>query len=289
MASKLSCFYEAGSSPRGASGTWLNAASRGGTLGERGDTCGWSGGGTSTDWDCFKQYHTLLGYRASEPGLVWRAVQAVIQLRHTTAHYCSSSSLFPARLWRVDKHLENVQKLAIQLFDEERAVEARSLRDELRRAARATFDEITTLETLAALPFAGYSGKRYHERVLVYLCINAKAADAGRAELDEHFPEEIGRIAEDWSWQNPGGDHEKYEPPVSLGACRRTPPKRRHSTSIYQDSKTMSDLTARIKADREWQRRFGYDTPYDVPQWLLETDGRVVPEPPQRARRRGSF
>lgn len=243
----------------------------------------------STDWDCVGIYHSSLGCRASEPGLVWFTVQAIIQLRHTTAHYCDSSNLFPSSLGQVDKHLENVQKLAIQLYDEQGALEARGLRDELRREARDTFEEITALGTLAALPFAGYPWQDHHERVFKHLGINAEDADAGRAKLDEHFPEEIGRIAEDWSWQNPRGHHEKYEPPVSLGICRGTPPKRRHSTSGCQDTDTISDLAARIKADREWERRFGYDTPYDVPEWLLGTDGRGVIESPQRARRRGSF
>lgn len=243
----------------------------------------------SPGWGCSGRYHSLLGYRESKPDLVWGAIQRVIQLRHTTAHYSDANNLFPSSLGHVDEHLENVQKLAIQLYDEQGALEARGLRDDLRREARDTFEEITALGILAALPFAGYPWHHHHESVFVHLGINAEDADAGRGELDKHFPEEIGRIAEDWSWQNPRGGREKYEPPVSLGVCRRTPPKRRHSTSGLQDSDTIPDLAARIKVDREWQQRFGYETPYDVPGWLLETDAWVVTEPPQRARRRGSF
>lgn len=67
-----------------------------------------------------------------------------------------SNNLFPSSISKVDEHLTNVQKLAIQLYDEEAALEARGLRDELRQAAQNTLDEIMALETLVILPFAGY-------------------------------------------------------------------------------------------------------------------------------------
>lgn len=229
-------------------------------------------------------HHSFLQFRASQPDLVWDTIQKVITLRHTTSHYSDSSSLFPFRLDEVDKHLKNVQKMAIQLYDKTGALQARKLRDELRQAAHDTFDEITALGPLVALPFAGYPWKPHHESVFIRLVLEVEDVDAGR-KLDEYFPKEIGRIAEDWLWQGcwRGG---RYEPPVSLAACRRTPPKRRHSASTDQVSETVLDLVARIKADREWQQRYSWDTPYDVPEWLIKAHEEGVSVASPRARRR---
>lgn len=251
--------------------SWRHVRFEWGVLSER-----WGGGST---------YFNLLGSRASESKSVWDTIQKVINLRHTTSHYSPSSGLFPSRLDEVDAHLENVQKMAIQLYDKPGALQARRLRDELRQAAHDTFDEITALAPLVALPFAGYPWKDHHETVFWRLLSKIRDADAGRNKLDEHFPKDIGRIAEDWSWQSDRRGR-RYEPPISLAACRRTPPKRRHSASSYQISETILDLVARIKADREWQRRYSWDTPYHVPEWLIKAHEEDISAASPRARRR---
>lgn len=220
----------------------------------------------SRNWDRGEKYHGLLRYRASEPYYVWNTIQSVINLRHTTSHYSRSSGLFPSRLDDVDTHIKNVQRLAIQLYDKESALEARRLRDELRQAAHDTMDEITALGPLVTLPFAGYPWKHHHERVLRWLHATARDANEGRSKLDEHFPEALGRIVQDWSWQHSRRGAGAYEPPVSLGVCLRTPPKRRHSTS-----EAFAELVTKIKADRKWQELYGCQDPYEVPEWLLET------------------
>lgn len=175
--------------------------------------------------------------------------------------------------------------MAIQFYDEQGALEVRRLRDELRQAAQDTFDELVDMGTLLSLPFAGYPWKNHHERVLRDLCTKKTDADVGRARLDEHFPGQVGRIAEDWSCHH-NWDGGAYEPPVCVTACPRTRPKRRHSTSSRQDSGVVTDLIARIKADREWEQRNGPGTPYDVPKWLIEAHEQGETDAPSRVRRR---
>ncbi|KAL1852422.1 hypothetical protein Daus18300_012181 [Diaporthe australafricana] len=213
------------------------------------------------------EYYRSLNFRASEAALVWKTMQDVINL----------SGLYPFNLSRVDKHLKSVQKMAIQLYDEQGALEARRLRDELRQAAQNTFDDLVAFGTLASLPFAGYPWKHHHERVLRGLCTRIYHADVGRGRLDEHFPGEVGRVAEDWAWHN-NRNGSAYEPPVYLAACPRTPPKRRQSSSSHRDFGVVAGLMARIKADREWQQRNGSGPPYDVPERLVEAHGQSEPE-----------
>ena len=243
----------------------------------------------SESWGDGSRYHRYLRFRASRPYFVWSTISDVISIRHTTSHYSGSSGLFPFSLADVDEHLKNVQKMAIHFYDKQGALEARSLRDELRQAAQHTFEEILALGMLVALPFAGYPWKDHHEHVFRRLLRNAEDADQGRSRLDAHFPEAIGRIAQDWSGQHPRRKGEKYEPPVSLGACPRTPPKRRHSTSSCGCAENLADLVARIRADRDWQRRNGCEDPYNVPERFLETHGQASPEGLPRARRRLSY
>lgn len=239
----------------------------------------------SQTWGTSSEYYSLLKFRATEPYLVWNTMRSLIQLRHATSHYSPSSDLFPSSLSQVDTHLKNVQKFAIQLYDERRALETRQLRDQLRQAAQNTLNELEALRTLFSLPFAGYPWKQHHERVLRCLLIIAQNSHEDGVELDECFPGDIRRMAEDWvllyGWRG-----NEYKPPVSLGACSRTPPQRRHSIYGHQDSDKIPNMVARIKADREWQQRNGCEAPYDVPAWLIMAHGQGAPASSPRARRR---
>lgn len=239
----------------------------------------------SQTWGTASTYYSMLNFRASQAHLVWDTVRRVIQLRHTTSHYSPSSGLFPSSLGEVDEHLKNVQKMAIQLYDEQRALEARKLRDELLQAARNTFDELVAFGTLVSLPFAGYPWKHQHECVFRCLLIKAQDAEEGCNKLDETFPEDIGIIAQNWLVQH-GWRGSDYEPPGGLAARPGTPPKRRHSTSSHQGSVTASDLATRMKADWEWQQRNGCEATCDMPEWLVEAHEQVVPAPSRPARRR---
>lgn len=239
----------------------------------------------SQTWGTASTYYSSLEFRATQPHLVWDTMRRLIQLRHTTSHYSPSSDLFPSSLSDVDEHLKNVQKLAIQLYDKQGALEARKLRDELRQAAQHTFDELVVLGTLVSLPFAGYPWKHHHESVFRCFLFNSRDTDEDDTEIDEHFPENISGIAEDWLSQY-GWKGGEYEPPVSLAACPGTPPKRRHSTCSRQSSQKFPDMVARIKADWELRQRNGCEAPCDVPEWLLGAHGQGVPAASPRAQRR---
>lgn len=242
----------------------------------------------SQSWGTASTYYSLLKFRATEPHLVWDTMRKVIQLRHTTSHYSPSTDLFPSSLSEVDEHLKNVQKMAIQLYDEQGALEARRLRDELRQAAQGTFDELVALGTLASLPFAGYPWKHHHECALRRILLNAQYTDEGRDKVDEKIPEQTGRIAEDWllqyGWRGSG-----YEPPVRLAACLRAPPKRRHSTSNHQGFQKVADPIVAVKADMGWQQSDVRHSPCDVQGRLTKTQGEDVPGPSPPARRRRCY
>ncbi|KAI7776251.1 hypothetical protein LA080_005538 [Diaporthe eres] len=242
----------------------------------------------SQSWGTASTYYSMLNFRASEAHLVWDTMRRVIQLRHTTSHYSPSSGLFPSSLGEVDEHLKNVQKMAIQLYDEQSALDARRLRDELRQAAQGTFDELVALGTLASLPFAGYPWKHHHECALRRILFTAQDTDECRDQVDEQSPEQTGRIAEDWllqyGWKGSG-----YEPPVRLAACVRAPPKRRHSTSNQQGLQTVVDLIARAEADQEWQQRDVRLTLYDVQERLMKMHGEDVAAASSQARRRRTY
>ncbi|KAK7724809.1 hypothetical protein SLS63_008503 [Diaporthe eres] len=239
----------------------------------------------SQSWGTASTYYSLLKFRATEPHLVWDTMRRVIQLRHTTSHYSPSSGLFPSSLTEVDEHLKNVQKMAIHFYDEQGALEARRLRDELRKSAQDTFDELVALGPLVCLPFAGYPWKHHHECLFRGILFSILDADGDRATLDERFPEHIRRIAEDWVLQH-GWRGNCYEPPVSLTVRLRTPPKRRHSICSHQGSVTASDLATRRKADWEWQQRNGCEATCEMPEWLVEAHKQGVPAPSRPARRR---
>lgn len=240
-------------------------------------------GELSQTWGSASTHYSVLKFRATEPHLVWDTMRKVIQLRHTTSHYSPSSDLFPSSLSEVDKHLKNVQKMAIQFYDEQSALKARKLRDELKQAAQDTFKELEALGTLVSLPYAGYPWKHHHECVFRRLILGAGAADRGFSELDEKFPETIGRIAEDWLLQH-GWRGGGYEPPISVAASPRTVPTRRNSTSSGQLCGNFSDLVAIIEVEQDRHRRNICDAPYAARDWTVETQGRSLPLP--RTRRR---
>lgn len=242
----------------------------------------------SQTWGTASTYYGSLKFRATQPHLVWDTMQKLIQLRHTTSHYSPSSDLFPSSLSEVDEHLKNVQKMAIQLYDKQGALEARRLRDELRQSAQHTFDELVALGMLVSLPFAGYPWKNHHESVFRCFLFNARDRDEEETKVDDHFPRSIGGIAEDWLLQH-GWRGSGYEPPVSLAASPGTRTKRRHSTCSHQSFEKVPAMAARIKTDWGRQQRDGCEALCDVPEWLVEAHEQGVSTTSPLARRRLSF
>lgn len=136
--------------------------------------------------------YRVLQFRQNDLELVWRTLHAVVRLRHTTCHWNQRNLGWARPSPRaVDAHLKNVQKLAIQLYDEKRAAEARSLRDEARRAVEETVEEIEALEPL----FDVYPWKYHHEQMFTQI---QHAKDEKTPDLYQ-YPAVVLRAAEAWS------------------------------------------------------------------------------------------
>ncbi|KAK7697163.1 hypothetical protein SLS64_013816 [Diaporthe eres] len=133
-----------------------------------------------------------LDFRQNSPIFARTALFAVVPLRHLTCHWTHGDLGWDRPAPRVvDGHLKNVQKLAIHLYDEECAAEARKLRDEARRAVEDTVSEIEALEPL----FDEYQWKYHHEEMFEQI---KHAKDMRTPDL-YRYPDVIFRAAEAWS------------------------------------------------------------------------------------------
>lgn len=133
-----------------------------------------------------------LSFRQNSPQLARDALFAVVPLRHLTCHWNQHDLGWARPAPRVvDRHLKNVQKLAIHLYDEECAMEARKLRDEARQAVEDTVAEIEALEPL----FDVYEWKYHHEQMFEQI---RYAKEENAPEL-YRYPDVILRAAEAWS------------------------------------------------------------------------------------------
>ncbi|KAK2596479.1 hypothetical protein N8I77_013367 [Diaporthe amygdali] len=189
-----------------------------------------------------------------------------------------SSNLLPSSISKVDEHLNNVQKLAIQFYDEEAALEERGLRDELRQAAQNTSDQIMALETLIILPFAGNPCKEYHESVFAHLVIYAREEEEGRRGL-EHVPEAIGRIAKDWSWQHRYGK-QQYAPPPEDNELAVTTKKLEQATKkLAEKDREIASLKEELSRLRGYNFEDAdqlYSTPTTVVNCMCGRDSRSI-------------
>lgn len=133
-----------------------------------------------------------LDFRQNNPQRARNAAFAVVPLRHLTCHWNKSDLGWSRPAPRmVDRHLKNVQKLAIHLYDEECAAEARKLRDEARELVENTVSEVEALEPL----FDVYAWKYHHEQMFeqIEFAKDEKTPDLYR------YPDVILRAAEAWS------------------------------------------------------------------------------------------
>lgn len=133
-----------------------------------------------------------LGFRGNNSQMARDALFAVVPLRHLICHWNQFDLGWSRSAPRsADMHLKNVQKLAIHLYDEERAVEARGLRDEARQAVEDSVAEIEALEPL----FDVCEWKFHHEQMFEQI-----EYTKDRTTTDPcRYPDVILRAAEVWS------------------------------------------------------------------------------------------
>lgn len=97
-------------------------------------------------------------YRYTPPWKVFNKLHRVIDLRNFLHHFNGRRRF----VCDMDSYVENVQELAVLLYDEKAASQARALRDRLRGEAEQTLGEIETLMMLTSLPEAGAPWKPHH-------------------------------------------------------------------------------------------------------------------------------
>lgn len=149
-----------------------------------------------------------LGFRHNDALLAREALFAVVPLRHLTSHWNQHDLGWGRPSPRtVDDHLKNVQKLAVHLYDGDRAAEARRLRDEARQLVEDTVTELEALEPL----FDVYEWKYHHEQMFEQI---KYAKDMKTPELYQ-YPYVVFRAAEAWSRRRVSENTEQEEGAVS--------------------------------------------------------------------------
>lgn len=94
----------------------------------------------------------------------------------------------------IDLYVENVQQLAVLLYDEESASRARALRDMLHEEAERTLREIESFMLLTSLPEAGDTWKPHHASL-----INGAAFEINRGFLSHSYPPIVYTAAREWT------------------------------------------------------------------------------------------
>lgn len=97
-------------------------------------------------------------FRHSQSWQIQRKLEHLIRLRNFVCHFSGACQ----DVCRMDEFVEDVQELAVLLYDEESASHARALRDRLRAEAERTLQEIETLTMWTALPEAGDPWLQHH-------------------------------------------------------------------------------------------------------------------------------
>lgn len=166
---------------------------------------------SSPDWSGCRTWR----YRQNQPELVQAMIYDMISFRNAVSHYSTGSY---SGLLVIDGWLEDVQRLAIELYDEERALAVRQLRDELRQAVADTTAAIEVLEPLAMLPFAKYRWEASHEAMFrlvndyMYEHRFSVKSSIDGDEFPVKVPAAVIRAAGTWT----RGDHQLQEPAPGL-------------------------------------------------------------------------
>ncbi|KAI1146095.1 hypothetical protein F4825DRAFT_473037 [Nemania diffusa] len=128
------------------------------------------------------------GYNGYSAYSVRDALLDLVHLRNAISHPWTSTFRSPQQ---VDRHLKDVQKVAIMLRDEQRAFEVRKLRDELSDMAKRSVQEIQDLYYLTSQPYSPEI-KYHHHHVVIF---------RGLIENGPSLDEEAFAVAEAWARQ----------------------------------------------------------------------------------------
>lgn len=203
---------------------------------------------------------SALSWRQNSPQLARDALLAIVPLRHLTCHWNQFDLGWSRPAPRlVDRHLKNVQKLAIHLYDEESAMEARKLRDEAHQAVEDTVAEMEALEPL----FGVYEWKYHHEQMFEQI---KYAKEENDPEMFR-YPDVILRAAEAWSRRHPSFDQTFEEEPTQENTDTENGQpllqQDENSASIGKEStnKTTEDVEDRIPSRRDGMSSTGTPVP----------------------------
>ena len=139
--------------------------------------------------------------RADPSRRVWWALSSLTHVRNSYCHFRGGGD---AR--DLDGDLASVQKLPVAVGDEDRAMRARGLRDQLKEAAEQSLTELKTLGLLSSLPYhGGLDWAPHHE----YFCrVNVNY-------FNRSYPEDLAilQAIETWSERRyePGKAREGFE------------------------------------------------------------------------------
>lgn len=142
------------------------------------------------------------GVKTADPSCrVWWALRSLTQVRNSYCHFRGGDDSQSLEL-----ALKIVQKLLVAVGDEERAMRARGLRDQLKEAAEQSLAELRMLGLMSSLPHhGGLDWAPHHERFFWYKVENFK----------RNNPKELAIIQaiETWSERRykPGMDREGFE------------------------------------------------------------------------------
>lgn len=139
--------------------------------------------------------HRCLDFRRTRATQVKTKLFCLIGLRNFLHHFNGRRR----GAYRMDAELKLVQQLAVLLYDEEGARQARALRDRLHEEANRTVREIETFMMLTSLPEAGILWKPHHADL-----VDDAATEVARGCFSNTYPLEVYAAAHQWL-SNPRG------------------------------------------------------------------------------------
>lgn len=146
--------------------------------------------------NCFTHRHT----RSWQ--VTWK-LNRLICLRNYLHHFNGQRQ----NINRIDDDLKTVQELAVLLYDEEAAIQARALRDRLRDEAQQTVGEIETFMMLKSLPEAGDLWKPHHMDL-----IRDAAYDLTSVFSTDYYPPIAYAAAREWKSRQWSWDYVVSQP-----------------------------------------------------------------------------
>lgn len=139
--------------------------------------------------------HHCLDFRRTRERQVKSKLFCLIGLRNFLHHFNGRRR----GAYRMDAELKLVQQLAVLLYDEESARQARALRDRLHEEANRTVRDIETFMMLTSLPEAGILWKPHHADL-----VEDAMTEVVRGCFSNTYPLEVYAAAREWL-SNPRG------------------------------------------------------------------------------------